>query len=120
MAQKKDLMVPPQGMFRNLLMRAKLVLRLMGDKRVNPWVKLIPIGALIYVVSPWDLIMVIPGVDALDDIAVASLGLYLFIELCPQDVVQEHMKKLTSNMDIIEGQNDVVDADSVEIKTDKK
>ncbi len=118
MADKKssNLTVPPQGMLRGLLMRAKLILSLMGDRRVSPWVKLIPIGALIYWISPVDLIMGIPGIDALDDVAVIALGSYLFIELCPPDVVKEHMKKLTSNMDIVDGQEDVVDADSVDIK----
>ena len=118
MADKKNtsLTIPPQGMLRGLLTRAKLVWYLMGDKRVSPWVKLIPIGAFIYWVSPVDLLMGIPGIDALDDAAVIALGTYLFIELCPPNVVQEHMKKLTSNMDIVDGRDDVVDADSVDIK----
>ena len=118
MANKKNtnLTVPPQGMMRGLLMRAKLIWSLMGDRRVSPWVKLIPIGALIYWISPVDLIMGIPGIDALDDVAVIALGNYLFIELCPPDVVKEHMKKLNSNMDIVDGQDEVVDADSVDIK----
>ena len=114
--KNSNLTIPPQGMLRGLLLRAKLVLSLMGDRRVSLWVKLIPIGAFIYVVSPIDLIMGIPGVDALDDAAVAALGAYLFIELCPPDVVKEHMKKLTSNMDIVDSQDEVVDADSVDIK----
>ncbi len=118
MADKNNgnLTIPPQGMLRGLLMRAKLILSLMGDRRVSPWVKLIPIGTLIYWISPVDLIMGFPGIDALDDVAVIALGSYLFIELCPPDVVAEHTKKLTSNMDIVDGQDEVVDADSVDIK----
>jgi uncharacterized membrane protein YkvA (DUF1232 family) len=122
MTDKKsgDLMVPPQGMFRGLVMRSKLILRLLGDKRVSPWVKLIPIGAVLYVVSPIDLIMGIPGVDALDDAAIIGLGSYLFLEMCPPDVVQEHMKQLTSNMDAVEGQDEVVDAEAKDLTDDQK
>lgn len=119
MADKKDIMIPPQGMWRGLILRTKLILRLLGDKRVSPWVKLIPIGALVYVISPIDLIMGIPGVDAVDDAAVLGLGSYLFIEMCPPDVVKEHVKKLTSNMDVADGQDDVVDGEAKDI-TEKK
>ena len=118
MADKRNssLSIPPQGFLRGLLTRAKLILSLMGDKRISPWVKLIPIGTFIYWISPIDLIMGIPGVDALDDAAVSALGSYRFIELCPPGIVQEHMKKLTSNRDIVDGQDEVIDADSVDIK----
>jgi uncharacterized membrane protein YkvA (DUF1232 family) len=60
MADKKTgkLTVPPQdGMFRQAITRIKLITRLMGDRRVSPWIKLIPIGAVVYLVSPIDLIM---------------------------------------------------------------
>ncbi|MBI3738041.1 MAG: hypothetical protein HY258_03230 [Chloroflexi bacterium] len=119
MADKKDIMIPPQGMWRGLIMRSKLVLRLLGDKRVSPWLKLIPIGALIYVVSPIDFIMGIPGVDALDDIGVFTFGMYFFIELCPPDVVKEHVKALTSNMDAVNNPDEVVDGEAKDI-TEKK
>lgn len=81
------------GFFQDLLLRIKLILRLMGDRRVNPLVKLIPIGSLIYLLMPGfippDLI---PG--PIDDAAVIGLGAYLFIEFCPPDVVEEHMQFL--------------------------
>jgi uncharacterized membrane protein YkvA (DUF1232 family) len=108
------------GMFRDLVLRLKLIVRLMGDKRVNPLLKLLPIGALIYLISPIDLIAGIPGVSALDDMAIVSLGAYLFIEFCPPEVVQEHMQHLTSNMDIVEGDDDIVEAEAVDLDDDKK
>jgi len=108
------------GMFRDLVLRLKLIVRLMGDNRVNPLLKLLPVGSLIYLIFPFDLISVIPGISALDDMAIVSLGAYLFIEFCPPDVVQEHMQKLTSNMDTVEGLDDVVDAEAVELDEDKK
>jgi uncharacterized membrane protein YkvA (DUF1232 family) len=123
MSKKKrgDLMISSKGgMLRDLVLRLKLIVRLMGDKRVNPFLKLIPIGSLIYLISPIDLISGIPGVSALDDVALVSLGAYLFIEFCPPEVVQEHMQKLTSNMDIVEGDNDIVEAEAVDLDDDKK
>lgn len=118
MANKKSgkLVVRPEGgMFRDLMLRLKLIVRLMGDKRVSPLLKLLPVGSLIYLLFPFDLISVIPGVSALDDMAIVSLGAYMFIEFCPPDVVAEHMRALSSNMDAVEGLDDVVDAEAVEM-----
>jgi uncharacterized membrane protein YkvA (DUF1232 family) len=116
MSDKKTrkIVVPAsRGMTRDLVDRMKLILRLMGDSRVSPWVKLIPIGAIGYLISPIDIIMGIPGVAALDDAAILWIGSNLFVELCPPDVVQEHMRDLGSNLD--DGSGDIVDADATDI-----
>ncbi|GAB4503965.1 MAG: hypothetical protein Fur0043_09580 [Anaerolineales bacterium] len=118
MANKKPgdiILSPGGGVFRDLALRLKLIVRLMADRRVNPLLKLLPLVSLVYLIFPFDLISVIPGVSALDDLAIVSLGAYLFIEFCPPDVVQEHMNQLTSNMDIVEGEDDVVDGETVHI-----
>ncbi|HEY5903721.1 MAG TPA: YkvA family protein [Anaerolineales bacterium] len=118
--KRKDIVIPPKGgTVHELIMRLKLIVRLMGDNRVSPFLKLLPIASLAYLISPVDLIMGIPGVSALDDMAVVSLGAYLFIEFCPPDVVQEHMKKLTSNVDIVEGRGEVVDGEATDIPDDE-
>ena len=124
MADKKDrnLMVTPQsGMIHNLVIQAKLILRLIGDRRVSIWAKLIPIGALIYLVSPVDLMpgVAFPVIGALDDAAIVGLGSYIFLEFCPPAVVQEHLKALNSNMDESAG-DEIVDADASEIKDEIK
>lgn len=122
MANKKSdkLSVRPNGgMLRDLLLRVKLIVRLMGDRRVNPLIKLLPVASLAYLIFPFDLISVVPGVSALDDMAIVSLGAYMFIEFCPPEVVQEHMQRLTSNMDSVEGLDDIVDAETVEIDDEK-
>jgi uncharacterized membrane protein YkvA (DUF1232 family) len=106
---------PSGGVVKDLVLRLKLIVRLMGDRRVNPILKLLPVASLVYLVFPFDLISVIPGVSALDDVAIVSLGAYMFIEFCPPDVVQEHMDRLTSNMDTVEGLDDVVDAEAVDL-----
>ena len=121
MADKKDIMIPPQGMWRGTLMRIKLILHLIGDRRVNPWLKILPIGGLLYLISPLDIIpdIALPIIGELDDLAILWLTNYLFIEMCPPDVVKEHIKRLTSNMDIVESQDDVVDGEAKDI-TNKK
>jgi len=103
-------------MFRPAVLRFKLIMRLMGDRRVNPLFKLIPVGALIYLISPIDLIMGIPGVAALDDAAILWFGSSLFVELCPIDVVNEHMQELTGNAD---DSGDVIDAETTDVDNDK-
>ena len=97
MANKNDLINSQnKGFFQDLVMRLKLILRLMGDSRVSVLLKLLPIAAAIYVISPVDLIpgAVFPVVGALDDAVAVWLGTTLFVALCPDDVVQEHMDAL--------------------------
>ncbi|OGO76084.1 MAG: hypothetical protein A3K45_04880 [Chloroflexi bacterium RIFOXYC12_FULL_59_14] len=123
MSEKKpgDIMVSPSGgVFKDIIVRLKLVLRLMGDPRVNIFVKILPIVSLAYLIWPIDLIAGIPGLSALDDIAIVSLGNYLFVELCPPDVVNEHMKSLTSNLDSAPPSDEIVDAEATDLPSDKK
>jgi len=116
MDQKKpsNLTVSQQsGVVRNVINQLKLITRLMGDSRVSIFAKLIPVGALIYLVSPIDAIS-IPVIGALDDAALLWLGSYVFTELCPPAVVAEHMKELAGNMNI-NSQDEVVDAETTEV-----
>jgi len=123
MASKKrgDIVVSSGGgMLRDLVLRFKLIVRLMGDSRVNPFIKLIPVASLAYLLFPFDLIAMVPGVSALDDIALVSLGAYMFIEFCPPNVVAEHMQQLTSNMDMVSSQDEIVDAEAVDMDDEEK
>lgn len=118
--KSRKIVVPPQGgMVRDFVQRLKLILKLMGDRRVSPWVKLIPVGALAYLISPIDLIMGIPGIDALDDAAILWIGSTLFVEMCPQDVVREHMRELESNLQN-NASGEVVDAEATDMDNDKR
>lgn len=81
------------GVIRSLSLRIRLILRLMADRRVNPLIKLIPLASLAYIVIP-DLV-----IGPLDDAAVVGLAAYIFVELCPPEVVKEHMDRLTSVVD---------------------
>lgn len=97
--------------FSELSKQFKLILRLMGDRRVNPILKVIPVASLVYLVMP-DFLPLLPFDDAL----IIWLSTVFFVELCPQDVVEEHRKALegviqgewrdpnTTRSEIIEGE----------------
>jgi hypothetical protein len=78
------------GFFQDLGNRFRLVGRLMMDSRVNPLLKVLPIGTLIYVFSPIDLMPINP----LDDAFIIWIGTTLFVELCPPEVIEEHLQSL--------------------------
>lgn len=86
----------PKGFLQDLILQFKLILRLMGDRRVNFFLKLLPVAALVYLVSPVDFFpaLVLPLIGALDDAAIVWIGVSLFTALCPEDVVREHMNAL--------------------------
>lgn len=88
--RKERSIIPHQGggVFQDLALRIKLILRLMADRRVSPWLKLMPIGSLLYLLFP----DIAPG--PIDDAAIIWLGFYLFVELCPPQIVEEHMEAL--------------------------
>ncbi len=80
---------------KELVRQFRLAWRLFKDRRV-PWgLKLIPPAALIYVLSPADILPDLGlGLGQLDDIAILLLSLKLFIELAPAEVVREHLRAL--------------------------
>lgn len=116
MADKKSTEIvaaPQSGVIHTVVTRAKLIFRLMGDSRVSPFVKLLPLGALVYLVSPLDFL---PG--GFDDAALLGMGYYFFIEMCPRDVVEEHLKAIEGIEEKKEtkASNDVVDGEATDIK----
>ncbi len=99
--------IPSSGFVSELVLRIKLIWRLLMDKRVNFFLKLLPAFSVLYLINPIDL------PTPLDDAAIVGLGFTLFVSLCPHDIVQEHMAALRkglpantekpANADIIEG-----------------
>jgi uncharacterized membrane protein YkvA (DUF1232 family) len=116
MASKKPskITVSQGGAMSGIVTRIKLILRLMGDRRVNLFLKLLPIGAVAYLFSPVDLVpgVVLPVIGVLDDAAVLWIGTSLFVELCPPEVVAEHQNSLQSN---VADTDDVIDAESTDV-----
>ncbi|NJN80261.1 MAG: DUF1232 domain-containing protein [Anaerolineales bacterium] len=118
MAEKKtsDIMVTQQGgVVRNILNQLKLIFRLMGDRRVNFFAKLVPVGAFAYLLFPLDAIS-LPVIGVVDDAALLWLGSYIFTELCPPEVVAEHMQALAGNMKSESSKDDVVDAEATDVQ----
>ena len=113
------------GALAQLLRTLQLVWRLLCDSRVPVFPKLIVFAAIVYVVSPIDLIPdVILGLGQLDDLGVLFLAIPLFIELCPRAIVDEHRRAIAAqagesvnpaDKDVIDGSFRIVPDD----KTDK-
>jgi uncharacterized membrane protein YkvA (DUF1232 family) len=119
MAEKPRSLANQGNFFQGISDRARLIIRLMGDSRISPLIKLLPLGSLVYLLVPTDLMPIIP----LDDAAVIWLGTYLFVELCPPQVVAEHMQSIEQGrqMDILRDDPDaplkgeVIDAEFHEV-----
>ncbi len=83
-------------MFRLLAIRSvifpflRLVWRLLLDKRVSVFTKIIPLLAIIYLVSPYDLVGDrIPVLGQFDDLIVVGLLFLLFVAASPAHVVAD-------------------------------
>ena len=95
MSKKDNKITPAEGnFFHDVANQIKLIFRLLADPRVHPLIKLLPIGSLIYLVFP-DFLPLNP----IDDAVVIGLGTYMFVELCPPEVVQEHKDALKMVLD---------------------
>jgi uncharacterized membrane protein YkvA (DUF1232 family) len=93
-------MAEVMDVIRRLPTYIRLVWALLRDGRVPAQQKLILAGIGAYVVLPIDLIPdFVPVLGQLDDIAVVLLGLDLFIRSAPQDIVDEHLAKISQDKD---------------------
>ena len=109
--QPSEILKPKGGVLNDLTLRVKLVLRLMSDPRVNVLLKVIPVVSVLYLIGFPDLA---PG--PIDDAGVIWLGMYFFVELCPQQVVEEHLAALKRTApnpwgNQVSGSEDIIDAD---------
>jgi len=80
--------IQPLGFLGEVGLRARLVFRLLGDRRVNLLLKAIPVAGVAYCLIP-DLL-----IGPFDDATVLAGAAMLFTELCPSEVVNEHMRSL--------------------------
>lgn len=118
MAERKSgkFVVPAQGgALRDIMRRLKLVGRLMGDPRVSPFIKVLPLASLAYLIFPFDFIpgVALPVIGALDDAAILWFGSTLFVELCPDEVVQEHRRALEGNL--TDPADEIVDVEPTDV-----
>ena len=121
MSESKKVSNNPVGFFQGIADQAKLVWLLWQDERISPFLKLLPLGSLVYLISPFD----IP--TPIDDVGVIWFFAYLFIEFCPPEIVAEHRasiektisRKWKEESDSIEiNEEDIVDADYQDVETE--
>ncbi len=75
----------------------RLYWRLFRDRRVSILAKAFLVLTLAYVVWPIDLIPdVLPVVGEVDDLGIVLFGLWLFIRLCPPEVVLERVREISA------------------------
>lgn len=79
------------GFWMNLINSFRIAWRLMWDNRVPLSAKLVPLAAILYLISPVDflpeILIPIPGVGYVDDLGIILLGIRLFIAISPKDIV---------------------------------
>jgi len=78
-----------KGFFSDILLKIRLTISLMKDNRVPFWLKAIPVFSLLYLIVPIDLLF-----GPIDDAIIIYIGIDLFIDLCPPEIVREHLDKL--------------------------
>ena len=110
--ERKPVVAPDKvGALTQFVRTLQLVWRLLNDARVSLFPKLIIPAAILYVLSPIDLLPdVILGLGQLDDIGIVALAIGLFVEFCPRAVVEEHRRAIDgksapspSDENVIEG-----------------
>jgi uncharacterized membrane protein YkvA (DUF1232 family) len=110
MDPKRRLVSKYQGdMFGSFGMQIRLIVRLLADKRISIPLKALPVFSLIYFISPLDF-----AIPIVDDVFVLWLANTLFLDLCPQEIVEEHRtdleraekRKKAEKID----ENDIIDA----------
>lgn len=87
-------------MIRSILEQVELTWRLLNDPRVPLMTKAIPIGALLYVLSPFDIIPdFLIGIGQLDDVGVLFAAMRLFEAASPEAVVSEYKTSIKRKND---------------------
>ena len=85
-----------------LISSIRLIWKLLTDSRVPFWIRIALPLALIYVISPIDILPdFIPVVGRVDDIIAIIAGIMILLKLAPKKVVNQYKK---DNKTIIDGE----------------
>lgn len=88
-----------------LWQQIKLVYYLLRDRDVPIYLKVLPFAGLLYILFPIDFLPdVIPVLGQLDDLTVLIVGLKVFIEMAPVDVVTRYMDQMRGKTKVVEGE----------------
>ncbi len=94
------------GFLQELWQQIKLVYYLLRDRDVPIYLKVLPFAGLLYILFPIDFIPdVIPVMGQLDDLTVLIIGLKVFIEMAPVDIVTRYMDQMRGQTRIVEGES---------------
>jgi uncharacterized membrane protein YkvA (DUF1232 family) len=96
--QRQPVITPTDaGVLTQVIRTLRLVWRLLNDARVSRFPKLIIPAAILYILSPVDLLPDLAlGLGQLDDVGILMLAIALFIEACPRAIVEEHRRALAA------------------------
>jgi len=75
-----------------------LFFKLFKDPQVSWVLKLIPVFAFVYLISPYDLIpdFLFPGIGEIDDLVILIFAVSLFNRLAPADRIKSHLNEMAS------------------------
>ena len=78
----------------------KLMVRLLRDKQVPLYLKIISYAAFLYCLSPYDLIPIfaIPLLGWIDDVIIFYFCMKLLVSFSPPEVVEKHVKAIDGEM----------------------
>ncbi|MCB0007914.1 MAG: DUF1232 domain-containing protein [Anaerolineales bacterium] len=86
------------GYWKKLFGEISLVWKLMYDKEVPLYLKILPFVVAIYLLSPLDLIPgFLPVIGQLDDFGLLLVTLSTFIRLAPDEVVKQYLPASTNS-----------------------
>jgi len=97
-----------------LLSNARLAIRLVREPRVPLLIKLLPLMAVLYVISPLDLAPdLLPLIGQVDDLAVALIALEIFLRLCPAPATAFHQAAIAERRRYspMSATDDIIDAE---------
>lgn len=116
MNPKRRLVSKYEGdIFGSFGMQIRLIVRLLADRRVNFFLKILPVFSLIYLISPLDF-----AIPLVDDAFVLWLANTLFLDLCPPEIVEEHRASLERSETQKRKQTRVEEKDVIEAEYKEK
>jgi uncharacterized membrane protein YkvA (DUF1232 family) len=100
---------------KKLYFEFRLTLRLLRDRRVPLWSKVIPVAAFAYVLMPFDIIPdFILVIGQLDDLTILYAAFRFFRQFSPPHVVDEHAQALITGQE--KAREDVVEVKNYRIR----
>jgi len=103
---------PQVNLLKAVINRARLVWRLMRDRRVPAYLKALPVATLVYLALPVDLLPdIAPLLGQIDDLGVLLVSIESFIALCPSEVVDEHLRQIEGGARPSQGAQETIEGE---------